>query len=85
MPSTSVKMSQRSAPRPAASATAVVSEPPRPSVVTSRVRLTPWNPATMTTRPAIQLLAHASARISSIRAPGVRLVRDDGRLRFPSG
>jgi hypothetical protein len=34
-PATSVKISQASAPRAAASATAVVSEPPRPSVVTS--------------------------------------------------
>ena len=36
-PATSVKISQASAPRAAASATAVVSEPPRPSVVTSCV------------------------------------------------
>src|SRR4029450_11290417 len=54
-------ISQTSAPRAAARATAVVSDPPRPSVVTSREVETPWNPATITTLP--------SARASLIR-PG---------------
>ena len=50
-PSTSVKMSQRSAPSAAASATAEVSEPPRPSVVTRWSADTPWNPASTATSP----------------------------------
>src|SRR6266550_4787948 len=57
MPRTSVKIWQRSAPRRAARAMAVVSEPPRPSVVmsvpwTSSPSVRPWKPATMTTLPA---------------------------------
>src|SRR6266550_2228455 len=57
MPRTSVKIWQRSAPRRAARAIAVVSEPPRPSVVmsvpwTSSPSVRPWKPATITTLPA---------------------------------
>src|ERR671934_114245 len=44
-------MSHDSAPRAAASATAVVSEPPRPSVVMSYSVETPWKPATSTIWP----------------------------------
>src|SRR3954469_6562836 len=57
-----------SAPRAAASATAVVSEPPRPSVVTSAAVDTPWKPATSTMWPSSSAARMRSARTSRMRA-----------------
>src|SRR2546421_506909 len=68
-PATSVKISHASAPRAAASATAVVSEPPRPSGVTSLVEVdTPWNPATRTIRSSASASWILRARTSTIFA-----------------
>jgi hypothetical protein len=62
-------MSQRSAPKAAAKATAVVSDPPRPSVVIRPSGLMPWKPATTATRmPFGELGVMFSVGISSIRA-----------------
>ena len=64
-----MKISQTSAPRAAASATAVVSEPPRPSVVTSSESCdTPWNPATSTIRPSSSAARMRWALTSRMRA-----------------
>ena len=75
-PSTSVKISQRSAPSAAASATAEVSEPPRPSVVTRWSAATPWNPASTATSPRSRQARSPSASMRSMRArpwmPSVR-------------
>ncbi len=68
-PATSVLISHTVAPRAAASATAVVSEPPRPSVVTSSESPdTPWKPATSTMRSSSRAARMRSARTSRIRA-----------------
>ncbi len=62
-------MSQRSAPKAAANATAVVSEPPRPRVVTRPSGEMPWNPATTATfMPSANLAVMFPVSISSIRA-----------------
>src|SRR5450759_4292333 len=53
---------------PAATATAVVSEPPLPSVVISASAVAPWNPATMAMRPAASASRTRSARTSAMRA-----------------
>ena len=76
-PSTSVQISQTSAPKAAANATAEASDPPRPSVVTSLVRGdTPWKPATITTFPSSSDSWTRKPRISSIFAsPCASLVR----------
>ena len=68
-PSTSVYISQQSAPRAAARATAVVSEPPRPSVVMSLLSCeTPWNPATIGIAPSSSAPAIRPGVTSMIRA-----------------
>jgi hypothetical protein len=62
-------MSQRSAPKAAAKATAVVSDPPRPSVVMRPSGLIPWKPATTATRmPSANFAMMLSDGIASIRA-----------------
>ena len=66
-PSTSVKIWHRSAPKAAARATALVSDPPRPRVVTSPTRLIPWKPATRT------ILFLSSSRW--MRSESMRLMR----------
>ena len=69
MPSTSVFISQTSAPSAAARATAVRFEPPRPRVVTSSDSdETPWKPATRTIRPASSASWIRFARTSTIFA-----------------
>ena len=62
-------MSQRSASKAAAKATAVVSLPPRPSVVIRPSGEIPWKPATTATRmPSPNFAMMLSVGISSIRA-----------------
>src|SRR6185312_1029607 len=61
-------MSQRSAPMPAATATALVSEPPRPRVEMRLPGATPWNPATTATSPASMRCFISVAGTPSIRA-----------------
>ena len=63
-----MKIWQLSAPRAAASATAVVSEPPRPSVVISWPVETPWKPATSTIFPSSSASWIRWARTSTIFA-----------------
>ena len=85
-PSTSVKISQTSAPSAAARATAVVSDPPRPRVVTSLVsRLTPWKPATIGIapsssdcwiRPGVKSMIRAAPWEASVIRPAWEPVKD---------
>jgi hypothetical protein len=70
-PSTSVQISQCPAPRAAASATAVVSEPPRPRVSRSPAASMPWNPATTGTSPAARCRwMRAGSTAATTAAPG---------------